>query len=297
MAQTAFYSGTKAEGLYLGSHNGNAPSYHWFLTKTEQGEEVMSSNAFEKHAGLWPALVDVSKGSALGVLVLGKGMFPTNHARSSPCEPECVSTTMVPSQGASHTASVWPLQDAPTAWLQPLAARLVRPVTPCVCCRVLPQAQPSAQHCGGWQAPQGHHAGQWHCHTLVTWPDMQKDKQQNAVPLFVAWLICRRSSSKMQGCSSAVLQDPMPELEDHSTGPPLRWCGPAAQQDCPCWPQVPHLSSPTKLLAAHLHPAGAGTPLGRGQTQGQAKEGAPAGDCEGRRYRGPGRAPEPAECP
>eukprot|EP00891_Asterochloris_glomerata_P004126 jgi/Astpho2/4126/Aster-01269 len=51
VAQTAVYSGTKFEGLYLGSYEGNAPSHHWFLAKTEQGEEVMSSNAFEKHAG------------------------------------------------------------------------------------------------------------------------------------------------------------------------------------------------------------------------------------------------------
>ena len=74
MAQTAIYSGTKFDGLYLGSYNGNAPSHHWFLAKTEQGKEVMSSNAFEKHAGLCSALVDVSKGSALGVYVLRKGM-------------------------------------------------------------------------------------------------------------------------------------------------------------------------------------------------------------------------------
>ena len=73
MAQTAIYSGTKCEGLYLGSYEGNAPSHHWFLAKTEQGEEVMSSNAFEKHAGLCPAIDN--KGSALGLLVLRKGMF------------------------------------------------------------------------------------------------------------------------------------------------------------------------------------------------------------------------------
>ncbi len=75
MAQTAVYSGTKFEGLYLGSYEGNAPSHHWFLAKTEQGEEVMSSNAFEKHAGLCYARVDVSRGKALGVYVLRSGMF------------------------------------------------------------------------------------------------------------------------------------------------------------------------------------------------------------------------------
>ena len=75
MAQPAIYSGTKVEGLYLGSYNGNAPSHHWFLAKTEQGEEVMSSNALEKHAGLCSARVDVSKGCALGVFVPRKGMF------------------------------------------------------------------------------------------------------------------------------------------------------------------------------------------------------------------------------
>ena len=74
MAQTAIYSGTKIEGLYLGSYDGNAPSHHWFLAKTEQGEEVMSSNAFEKHAGLCFALGNVSMGSVPVVSVLRKPM-------------------------------------------------------------------------------------------------------------------------------------------------------------------------------------------------------------------------------
>ena len=79
VAQAAIYSGTKAEGLYLGSHAGNAPSHHWFLAKTEQGEEVMSSNAFEKHAGVGFALVDISKGSAT-VLPLCRGRACSNKS-------------------------------------------------------------------------------------------------------------------------------------------------------------------------------------------------------------------------